>query len=506
MIKNYDGSTSIVSHTTSDYNNLRNSKQSIKIFHQQNYINMSPMLLMLRLILVIVLSYIGLSQSIIIETLPGFPGYLPFKLETGYVGVGESDEVQLFYYFIESERSPKDDPLMLWLTGGPGCSALSGLLFEIGPFTFDYPNSSGNKPTLEVNPYSWTKVANIIFLDSPVGTGFSYANTDQAYNTNDTLGAAQAYSFLRKWLMDHPKFLINPLYIGGDSYSGLIVPIIVQEIYDGNEVTLDPPMNIQGYLLGNPFTDENYLNSRVVFAHRMALLSDDLYESTKANCHGNYVDVDPNNTLCVIDLQVVEECIENLDPAQILEPNCDDMSPKPNLLKWNRNALKEDPKDLLLSLPPLPGPWCRNYNYLYAYIWANDRTVQEALHIRQGTKKEWLRCNKSLDYTENVYSSVIYHQNLTTKHCRALIYSGDHDMLIPYVGTREWINLLNLSVIDGWKPWFVDGQVGGFREMFTKNSYILTFATVKGGGHTAPEYRPKECLAMVSRWFAHFPL
>lgn len=467
---------------------------------------MSPMLLMLRLILVIVLSYIGLSQSIIIDTLPGFPGYLPFKLETGYVGVGESDEVQLFYYFIESERSPKDDPLMLWLTGGPGCSALSGLLFEIGPFTFDYPNSSGNKPTLEVNPYSWTKVANIIFLDSPVGTGFSYAKTSQAYNTNDTLAAAQAYSFLRKWLMDHPKFLINSLYIGGDSYSGLIVPIIVQEIYDGNEVTHDPPMNIQGYLLGNPFTDENYLNSRVVFAHRMALLSDDLYESTKANCHGNYVDVDPNNTLCVIDLQVVEECIENLDPAQILEPNCDDMSPKPNLLKWNRNALKEDPKDLLLSLPPLPGPWCRNYNYLYAYIWANDRTVQEALHIRQGTKKEWLRCNKSLDYTENVYSSVIYHQNLTTKHCRALIYSGDHDMVIPYVGTREWINLLNLSVIDGWKPWFVDGQVGGFREMFTKNSYILTFATVKGGGHTAPEYRPKECLAMVSRWFAHFPL
>lgn len=49
-----------------------------------------------------------------------------------YVGVGETEDVQVFYYFIESENNPKEDPLMLWLTGGPGCSALSGLLFEIG--------------------------------------------------------------------------------------------------------------------------------------------------------------------------------------------------------------------------------------------------------------------------------------------------------------------------------------------------------------------------------------
>jgi len=51
------------------------------------------------------------------------------------VGVGESEDVQAFYYFVESENNPKEDPLMLWLTGGPGCSALSGLFIEIGNST-----------------------------------------------------------------------------------------------------------------------------------------------------------------------------------------------------------------------------------------------------------------------------------------------------------------------------------------------------------------------------------
>jgi carboxypeptidase C (cathepsin A) len=52
--------------------------------------------------------------------------------------VGEKEDVQVFYYFIESENKPKDDPLMVWLTGGPGCSTLSGLFFEIGISNFTF--------------------------------------------------------------------------------------------------------------------------------------------------------------------------------------------------------------------------------------------------------------------------------------------------------------------------------------------------------------------------------
>ncbi|CAN6685485.1 unnamed protein product [Malus baccata var. baccata] len=327
------------------------------------------------------------STSNIITTLPGFPGNLPFKLETGYVGVGNMDDVQLFYYFIESEGSPEYDPLVLWLTGGPGCSAFSGLIYEnLGPLSFDYANSIGNKPKFKLNPYSWTKVANIIFLDAPVGSGFSYAKTWTGYtNMSDTLSAAQTYEFLRKWLMDHPKFFNNQLYVAGDSYSGIVVPIIVQEISDGNHDDNVPPINIKGYVLGNPATDlDKDEDSRILFAYLKALISDELYQSLETNCNGEYINVDPNNALCVDDLEIYNECTEDIRAAQILEPSCTVTSPKSMGSIWNPDHLSDrDSKNTLLTSSGLPRLWCREYNYIFSEIWANDKTVQDALHVRE---------------------------------------------------------------------------------------------------------------------------
>jgi serine carboxypeptidase-like clade 1 len=72
------------------------------------------------------------ASSSVITHLPGFHGRLPFHLETGYVGVDEETGTELFYYFVESERSPSTGPVILWLTGGPGCSGFSGVVFEVG--------------------------------------------------------------------------------------------------------------------------------------------------------------------------------------------------------------------------------------------------------------------------------------------------------------------------------------------------------------------------------------
>ncbi|XP_057963845.1 serine carboxypeptidase-like 1 isoform X1 [Malania oleifera] len=449
---------------------------------------------------------VAVSQSII-KNLPGFPGDLPFKLETGYVGIGEVEDVQLFYYFIESESDPKVDPLFLWLTGGPGCSAFSGLVYEIGPLTFNYDNFSGKLPTFELNPFSWTKVASIIFVDAPVGTGFSYSKTTQGYNTGDSLSVKQTYEFLRKWLINHSNFLWNPLYITGDSYSGLLVPIIVQEIHNGNELGLLPHMNLKGYVLGNPVTDEyNHLNARVPYAHRMALISDELYKAVKSDCNGHYANADPNNAPCIANLEAVTRCTDSVYLCQILEPSCSSwLSPRPSFFQWDKNV-KENIRDFMDLPSQRPKQRCREYNYLFSYTWANDKTVQNALHVREGTVREWVRCNWTLSYTYDVENSVGYHRNISREAYRGLVYSGDHDMSVPHIATEDWIRLLNLSITDNWRPWFVDGQSGGFTEEYNHNNFHLTYATIKGGGHTAPEYKPKECHAMISRWLAFYPL
>ncbi|KAF8377661.1 hypothetical protein HHK36_031045 [Tetracentron sinense] len=119
-----------------------------------------PRWVSLQLLLLVVLS--GLAVSMSTNSLPGFPGPLPFHLQTGYMGVDESDDVQLFYYFVKSERNPMEDPLVLWLTGGPGCSAFSGLVFEVGPLNFSIVEYNGSLPTLVLNPYLWTRCQTFI--------------------------------------------------------------------------------------------------------------------------------------------------------------------------------------------------------------------------------------------------------------------------------------------------------------------------------------------------------
>ncbi|RVW82490.1 Serine carboxypeptidase-like 18 [Vitis vinifera] len=406
--------------------------------------SMGTILMYCRLVLVLVLSSIASSQSII-KTLPGFPGNLPFKLETGYVGVDDMDDVQLFYYFVKSERNPRDD---LYCFGSPEVLVVQHFLVLymklVCPLSFDYAKSNENLPTFKLNPYSWTKLASMIFLDAPVGTGFSYSRTAEGYNMNDT-----TISFTN-------------LYF---SKEGIIIPMVVQEISNGNDEGKEPKMNIQGYTIGNPVTDHfSDFNSRIEYTHRVGILSDELYEELKESCNGKYVYVDPSNVECTNNLKVYTQCINKIYSAHILKPSCAMLSPNPNASKLDRSSLQEiNSIGLLLSQPQKPEPWCR------------------------GTVKDWVRCNESLSYTSNVFSSVDYHRNLTKKAYRALIYSGDHDMLIPYVGTQAWIASLNLNISEDWQPWFVDGQVAGL-----------------GAGHTAPEYRPKEGFAMVYRWLAHY--
>ncbi|KAK9983230.1 hypothetical protein SO802_032755 [Lithocarpus litseifolius] len=455
------------------------------------------------LLLLQVCPQVAFSHSMV-KFLPGFQGPLPFELETGYVGVGESEEVQLFYYFVKSESNPKEDPLVLWLTGGPGCSAWSGLVFEIGSLNFKVEEYNGSLPKLVLNPYSWTKVSSIIFVDSPVGTGFSYAKNWIADQSDDFKQVHQLHQFLIRWLIDHPEFVANPTYIAGDSYSGIPVPILVQQISAGNEGGIEPLINLQGYLLGNPITDQGSDgNSAIPYAHGLGLISDELYESLKRTCGGEYVSINPENAECVQHVQEFSECLSGINTVQILEPSCSIASPKPHAMFDKRRSLYENLKAFLNSDSSDPQLGCRSYGYLLSRYWANDDDVRKALHIRQGSIGEWQRCKSELYSTQVAASSFVYHVNLSTKGYRSLIYSGDHDITVPFLGTQAWITSLNYSIVDDWRSWNVQGQVAGYTRTYSNK---MTFATVKGGGHTAPEYKPKECFTMFKRWTSHEPL
>ncbi|XP_031480549.1 serine carboxypeptidase-like 17 [Nymphaea colorata] len=438
------------------------------------------------------------SSSRLIRFLPGFDGPLPFELYTGYISVGMREETHLFYYFIKSEKSPAQDPLLLWLTGGPGCSAFSGIALEIGPMKFEEREYNGSLPRLVLNPYSWTKVSNVIFLDAPTGTGFSYSNTKEDYLTGDFKASNDNYMFLVKWLHEFPEFRSNPFYVGGDSYSGLPIPFLVQQIANGNREGYQPFMNLEGYILGNPSTELKFDVSLVPFAYGMGLISEELYKEAEQSCGGRY-DI-ARNAECAKNIYAVNQCVNGINTNNILEPNC--------LLSFIPNMRRSDgaqiDSHLILRLPQssVPSVHCREQYYSLLEYWANDESVRDALHIRKDTIREWVRCNWSVrgSYHNDVKSALEYHKDLTSRGYRLLVYSGDHDTVVPFVGTRRWVASLNYTVNDAWRSWWADGQIAGFTISY---DHDVTFATLKGGGHTAPEYKPRECLTMVGRWLSH---
>ncbi|XP_010555475.2 PREDICTED: serine carboxypeptidase-like 18 isoform X2 [Tarenaya hassleriana] len=232
---------------------------------------------------------------------------------------------------------------------------------------------NGGVPSLVATTYSWTKAANIFYLDQPVGTGFSYARTPLAEKPSDTRQAEQVSDFVRKWLVDHLEFLSNPFYVTGDSYAGLVVPGIVQQISKGNEQGSKPRVNLQGYALGNPATDARFDgNYHTQYAHGMGLISDELYESLKRSCGENYIS--PGNSECINLLQDYDKCVSRLFDEFILIPNCEiSLRTFPPQRRYLRGAV-----DGNLSVPGLD---CYERRRSLIYYWANDESVHRALHV-----------------------------------------------------------------------------------------------------------------------------
>lgn len=138
------------------------------------------------------------------QVCPGVHGYI-----TGYLDSGDK---HFYFAYFESRSKPQQDPLVMWINGGPGCSSMMGLLMELGPCAVD----EGGK-TARNNENSWTNAANMFFLDQPIGVGFSYSDNPD-HHANGTFAASEdIYIFMQLWYHAFPQTKALPFSIAGES-------------------------------------------------------------------------------------------------------------------------------------------------------------------------------------------------------------------------------------------------------------------------------------------------
>ncbi|CAH1417948.1 unnamed protein product [Lactuca virosa] len=467
-------------------------------------------------------------ENAIISSLPGFSGIIPSKHYAGYVTLDVDHGKKLFYYYVLSERDPSKDPVVLWLNGGPGCSSFDGFVFEHGPFKFEKTGGM-RMPKLHLNPYAWNKISNMIFLDSPVGVGLSYSNTKTDYITSDTITASDSHKFLLEWFKIYPEYLSNPFFIAGESFAGIYIPTLCDQVIKGLDAGDKPILNFKGYIIGNGVCDDAFDgNAFVPFARGMGLISEEMFQDVNKECKGIFYK--PPSLKCEMKLDFVDQHFDGLNIYNILSKCFHDKS----MIRHENTKLPMSFRKLGETDTPFPvrtrmfgrawpfkapvkpgyvpswpellnntvllnstrGVPCQDRNV--AKIWLNKKEVRKAIHADPISEAgEWEPCTGRIRYHQNMGSMIKYHTKIIARGYRALIFSGDHDLCVPYTGTEAWVQSLGYKVIEEWRSWKVDGQVAGYLRAYENN---LTFLTVKGSGHTVPEYKPKEALAFYSRW------
>ncbi|KAH6887662.1 Alpha/Beta hydrolase protein [Thelonectria olida] len=168
-----------------------------------------------------------------------------------YTGWLDTAGKHFFFWYFESMSNPEDDPLNLWMTGGPGCSGLIGLMLELGPCLVANNGSSTTR-----NPFSWTRNSSMIFVDQPAGTGFSYVDKGIDLPTDSFVAAADMHIFLRIFYSAFPHLRSVPFHISGESYGGHYVPTLAAEIVRYNsmpEIPSDFKIPLASVMIGDGF-------------------------------------------------------------------------------------------------------------------------------------------------------------------------------------------------------------------------------------------------------------
>ncbi|RHY29248.1 hypothetical protein DYB32_005299 [Aphanomyces invadans] len=425
-----------------------------------------------------------------VESLPGYndPKPINFNQYAGYLVLPSTGQ-KMFYWFVESETNPQLDPIVLWLNGGPGCSSLGGFFTELGPFVVE------SDLTVKRNPYAWNRKANMLFLESPAGVGFSSPLLNET-DYNDVTTAARAHEFLQLWFASYASFKNRHFYITGESYAGQYIPYLVHKLV---KEPLDG-VSLVGMAIGNPVTDDTIDgNAYMDYYYSHGMISLETYEDMTAKCQdkiGVYAGLYATSP-CIVDLNVtcsnaceaavkegvIAADVSLLDPYFIYGDICLLRNNQVGALQYRKSA----------ALPRRPHTPCAA-EFTKAYL--NLPAVRAAIHSHATIPAEWNDCN---DDVGNVYhrspSSLPLYPDILATELKTLIFSGDADSIVNFIGTERWLGGqgLRLKVVEKWHAWFgPDKQLAGYTQKYDG----VTFKTVKGAGHMVPSTRPLHGLYM----------
>eukprot|EP01061_Rhynchopus_euleeides_P012090 TRINITY_DN216_c0_g1_i1.p1 TRINITY_DN216_c0_g1~~TRINITY_DN216_c0_g1_i1.p1 ORF type:complete len:472 (+),score=190.02 TRINITY_DN216_c0_g1_i1:39-1418(+) len=433
-----------------------------------------------------------------IHALPGWAGALPSRQYSGYLSFGPNNRKHIHYWYVEStgkDPSAESTPTLLWMNGGPGCSSLDGWYYEHGPFR---GNSSDPKRLVE-NPVSWAQKGNLLYIEAPVGVGFSYSDDPATdYKQNDDLSSQDNLQAVMKFFELYPELKSHPFFITGESYGGIYVPTLAEAIVWANGNQTYTGAKLTGIAVGNGCTgseigvcggqrdqyDTEYLLGQAFVSHTMKT-------QIRAECS----DWSAPSKKCETLLGEMATTISNVNLYNIYGECIQGRSA-------TDNKILRAPLGNTRFYSGLGGPdACIDSRDATEYFTQDG--IVNATHVKPISFK-WATCQTAPGWSYNSNRKNLPRDTypLLVENMRVLIYNGDWDACVPYNDNEAWTSSMGFDVLDAWHPWTYtsedDGskQVGGYATRYQNN---FTFITVRGGRHEVPETAGFKALEMVDR-------
>ncbi|GMI65549.1 serine carboxypeptidase-like 41 [Hibiscus trionum] len=359
----------------------------------------------------------GFPMNDLISKLPGQPD-VNFRQFAGYIDLDDGVAGRsLFYYFVEAENDPMSQPLTVWLTGGPGCSSVGDSFSGVGPFI-----TTRNARGLDKNLFSWNKVSNLLFIDSPIGAGWSYSKKSSDYNNGDDSTTKLLVTFMQKWYEKYPSFKSRDLYLTGSSYAGHFVPNLANAL-------LELKFNVKGLALGDPMLRKKLdILARFDFFHSLGLVDNKVYDQVKKECNT----LDENNYFSKFETNWTNPCKLLLEDGHLssklfdairapCEGNLTDLSLGKELTTVSQGV------DMCTFIRP--------------NFYLNLPEVQKAFHgNRTNLPYPWMGCfmpNFVYNQNDEDRDMLPALKSLLQQSVPITIFSGDLDGAVPAMGTLQ---------------------------------------------------------------------